>query len=107
MFNVLIPSVQREDGFSTKSFLFTVGLRKLPDPRLQQLFPSGRVEPDCMSAEQRASYKAWDETTRALYACLYSEAEWGENEKLCHKVYSAQWAKVRSSASLLPMQKHG
>jgi len=99
MFSVLIPSVLREDGSSTKSFLFLVGLRKLPDTELQGLFSSGRVEPSCMSSEQRTTYEAWNEKERATYACLYSKAEWKENERQCHNVYSAQWTKVSPSAS--------
>ncbi len=100
MFNVLIPSMQRDDGSLTKSFLYLVGLRELPDSRLRLLFPSesGRVELSCMSPAQRAAYDAWDAQQRAAYACLYSKAEWEENTKQCRKVYSAKWIKVRSSS---------
>ncbi len=41
MFCVVIPSVQRECGSSTKSFLFLVGFRKPHNAKLQGLFPSG------------------------------------------------------------------
>jgi len=94
LFHVLIPSVPRDCGGVTKSFLFLAGLRKLTNT---DLFPGPRVELNRMSPQQRAAYEEWCENKRAEYACLYSTTEWEENEKLCKKVYSAKWNKVSQS----------
>lgn len=102
MFNAVVPSVQREDGSFTKSFLFLVGLRNLPSAELRRLFPSqeGRMELSAMSPTQRTAYDALDERGKALYACFYSKAEWAANEKQCHKVSTA-WSKMSVLCELL------
>ncbi len=96
VFSVSISAVKRDDGSWTKSFSFFVGLRALPDQQLQALFKSGRVEPERMSVDQRASYDTWSEEQKETYSCLYSAVEQKSNVKQCRNVYNA-WNKKKNT----------